>query len=57
MVIAKQLKLGKLHPKATGPYTFIRYKGPSKTTALVRTADGKILEFAAGHLMPVVMGS
>ena len=56
LIMAKKLKLGKLVPKATGPYMFVKYKGVSKTTALVRTQEGRVLEFAAGHLIPVMVG-
>ena len=35
---------------------FVKYKGVSKTTALVRTQEGRVLEFAAGHLIPVMVG-
>ena len=32
-VLRMQRRIGKLLPKATGPFRFVRYKGPMKLTA------------------------
>ena len=57
LILVKQLKVGKLLPKSTGPYQFLRYKGPLRATAVVKNAQGCIYEFAAGHLLPAVPGT
>ena len=50
----KQLRIGKSRPRSLGPYTFVRYKGKMCTTAVVRNVMGRLIEFAAGHLLPVI---
>ena len=57
LVLVRQLRIGKLRPKAEGPYYFLRYRGKLKAVAVVRTQEGRVLEFAAGHLIPVVPGT
>ena len=49
--------MDKILPKATGPYSFIKYKGKLRATAIIRAKDGRTLEVAAGHLLPVAGGS
>ena len=45
---------GKLSPKAWGPYTFIKYAGPTRTTAEVQeAASGKIVTVSVAHLRPM----
>ena len=45
---------GKLSPKAWGPYTFIKYAGPTRTTAEVQeAASGKIVTVSVVHLRPM----
>ena len=45
---------GKLSPKAWGPYIFIRYAGPTRTTAEVQeVASGKVLTVSVAHLRPM----
>jgi hypothetical protein len=49
--------VGKLLPKSTGPYEFVKYKGRLRTIAIVRATSGKLLEFAAGHLIPLLLAA
>ena len=45
---------GKLSPKAWCPYTFIKYAGPTRTTAEVQeAASGKIVTVIVAHLRPM----
>ena len=48
-----QRRVGKLLPKATGPFVFIRYKSPLNLTAELRDPlTGKTLECSLAHIIP-----
>ena len=41
-------------PKRTGPYKFVKYKGRLRAVAVVRGNHGRLYEFSAGHLIPLI---
>ena len=57
LVMIRQIRIGKLLPKSLGPFEFVRYRGRLRMVAQVRNPQGKILEYSAGHLIPVVVGT
>ena len=51
-VLLKQRRVGKLLPRAMGPYRFLRYKAPSCLTAELTSVDGLRLDCSSAHLIP-----
>ena len=57
LVLVKQPRIGKLRPKVIGPFYFRKYRGPLKAVAKVANRAGRLLEFAAAHLIPLAANS
>ena len=51
-VLLKQRRIGKLLPRAMGPYQFVRYKAASCLTAEVQSVTGAIITCSSAHLIP-----
>ena len=52
LVLLKQTVPGKMQPKCTGPYTFLRFVGRKKGGAELLDGTGRVSVVAVANLLP-----